>query len=250
MGGEKGHQVLMGCGCSTSSGKSPVIRNQPDLPLVDNLKRRVYTYFYPQGVETKDMLELWLRSWRNNGWSPVVLTPADAAQHPMHKALLLRASQLPTVNLRLYENHCYLRWLAFDVKAPGVFSDYDTINYELKPEMVERIPEGSSRICALSRCGLPNPALFAADQGGIRSMLHEFLHGTVPLDKIHERPHTSDMYYFFRIAQRNSKDQCPNAGYGKWKTAPAVHWNNDSIRRLGGDPARRSSFIQRIRPVP
>jgi hypothetical protein len=213
------------------------------------LQRRVYTYFFPGSEEAGRTLELWRTSWAKNGWIPVVLTPEVAEKHPLYTRMCMRAAELPTVNGSAYEMHCYLRWLAFDVRAPGVFTDYDVINYTLKPEQVVRLKEGSGKIVAYSHCGHPNPGLFVSDQLGIRRFLKDLLHGDPPIDKINGRDHVSDMYFFFRNAEKApGKLICPNAGFDDWETSPCVHFHNSGVFALAGNTPR-SEWIQKIRPV-
>jgi hypothetical protein len=239
----------MACGCKVKAKRQEPAH--PELPLEEKLMRRVYTFFYPGSPSAAGTLGLWVRSWKNNGWSPVVLTPVYYESHPMLRRLRERIAKLPTVNDRNYEAQCYLRWLAFDTRAPGVFSDFDTINYSMKPEDVPRVPEGDPKILSISHAGHPNPGLFVANQAGVRSMLHDFLHAEIPRDTIYGRPHTSDMYYFFRRAVRApGVNRCPNVGLGDWTHAPCVHWHNSGIVRLGRSPADRPNVIQKLRPVP
>lgn len=240
----------MTCACQTVA--PPVAKPkvaQLDLPLEHRLQRRVYTYFYPGSNESARLLELWRTSWSANGWIPVVLTPEVAEKHPLYALLRQRAAELPTVNGAEYELHCYLRWLAFDIRAPGVFTDYDVINYSLKPEQVVRLKEGSDKIVAYSHCGHPNPGLFVADQLGIRRFLEDLMHGSPPTDTINGRPHVSDMYFFFRNAEKVAGTSiCPNVGYDRWESAPAVHYCNSGVCALsGGLP--RVDWIQKIRPL-
>jgi hypothetical protein len=237
----------MGCHCATKT--PPRVWVDQDLPMDHRLQRRVYTYFYPGSADSERMLELWVTSWTKNGWSPTVLTPKMVKEHPLYPGLCERAAKLPTVNVAEYELQCYLRWLAFDIRAPGVFSDYDTINYSLKPEQVVRLPEGSGRIVAYSHCGHPNPGLFVADQLGVRRFLKDLMHGDPPTDTIGGRPHVSDMYFFFRNAEKApGKLLCPNVGFDGWEAAPCVHYNNSGVHALSGN-LPRPEWIQKIRPV-
>lgn len=240
----------MGCGCNIGKSKVPFAKaTQAELPLVTMLTRRVYTFYYPGSSTAETMIAIWRHSWRVHGWCPVVLTPESYRGHPMLKNLTNRASALPTVNGGNYELQCYLRWLAFDTKAPGVFTDFDVVNYGLKPEEVPRIPEGEPKIVALSHAGHPNPGLFVANQAGIRVMLYDFLHGAIPLDTVRGRRHTSDMYYFFRHAKKDPGNRCPNAGQPGWETAPCVHWSNTGVISLGFPAARRPDAIYTLRPA-
>jgi hypothetical protein len=214
--------------------------------------RKVYTFYWPGGRNAPPLLDMWRRSWQKHGWAPTVLTEADYKDHPMLPAMRKRIATLPTVNGRDYEDRCYLRWLAFDTAAPGVFTDFDVMNYGMTPENVIRFPEGSGRIHAYSHNGPPNPGVFVADQSGIRALLNNILHGKAPIDhKIRPgQQHVSDMYYFQELAEKHpGKPLCVNCSYEGWRKAPMVHWHNTGIHRLQRHPKDRAAVIQELRPV-
>lgn len=80
-----------------------------------------------------ELIAVWEQSWRRFGWQPQILTPRDATRHPDYARFLAKINTLPTVNSRVYENACYLRWLALDRAGGGFMCDYDVINYGLRP---------------------------------------------------------------------------------------------------------------------
>lgn len=94
----------------------------------------VYTYYDDSvGAPTPGLIQLWRESWRRNGWTPSVLSPADAIRHPAYKDLKKRIALYPTINPRAYEDACYLRWLALATCKRGWMTDYDVINNGFAP---------------------------------------------------------------------------------------------------------------------
>lgn len=90
---------------------------------------KVHCYHSPipnSGAEA--IIELWRESWSKFGWTPVVLTDADACKLPFYEALKFKSRMLPTVNDHRYEFACYVRYLAMAGAAGGLLTDYDTLN--------------------------------------------------------------------------------------------------------------------------
>lgn len=225
---------------------------QWDLPLSYNpLMRRIYTFCEVVNPAYVELADLWKRSWAKHGWQPVVLNLKDAVSHPLYRRYRAHVEKLPTVNDRRWETMAYIRYLAYETKAPGVFGDVDVINYGIKPEDLKRIPEGEPEIYGYAIAGAPNPGLWVGNQAGIRAFITDVLHGDPPMDTVRGQPHTSDMYYFFRHAKKHpGPNLCPNAGLENWKTAPAVHWHNSAITvRFGRNMKERAKVIQDIRPI-
>lgn len=102
---------------------------------------RVYTYYtpislYPDDSQTK-LIEVWARSWRKQGWEPIVLNEGDAMLHPLYSEFKQHISKLPTEYGHEYEGACFLRWLAMAAQETdgggGMLTDYDYINYGFSP---------------------------------------------------------------------------------------------------------------------
>jgi hypothetical protein len=204
------------------------------------------------------MADLWKRSWQKNGWNAIVLDDKDFADHPLRDRFRARVAELPTVNSKEWEIQAFMRYLAYEKVAPGVFTDVDVVNYSIKPEDLIRLPEGEPTIYAYAMeehinplRQAANPGLYVANQGGIRAFITDVLHGKPPIDTVRGQPHTSDMYYFFRHAKKHpGRTLCPNAGLVGWETAPAVHWHNSAIAvRFGRKPSQRAEVIQELRPI-
>lgn len=239
----------MSCACQKSKR---AIAKQGELPLPAAAGRKVYTYYEPTGVGESSLLSLWAKSWRLQGWTPVVLSAQTIKAHPLMLSILHRFyDELPTVNDPAYELQCYYRWLAYDIRSPGVFTDYDMINYSLKPEDCPAMPEGKEPgLMALNKTGAPDPGLFVANQLGIRKMLHSFLHGTPPKCIVRgahgAREHVSDMYFFHDAAAKHDRDLSVVVGQPGWEKSPCVHFAQSHIRNLRPG-VRRSVAIPSLR---
>lgn len=88
-------------------------------------------YDYPDRLVTE-----WRESWSDHGFETAILTEEDARRHPKFQEIDDLVATIPTVNQRRYERACWLRWLAFQLHAPAVCTDYDVINFGLRPEHV------------------------------------------------------------------------------------------------------------------
>ena len=78
-----------------------------------------------------ELLALWKRHWENAGWEPRILSLEDAKKHPSYDDYMSRLESLPMDGVsgkgknRLYNQLCFLRWLAMASAGGGFMSDYD-----------------------------------------------------------------------------------------------------------------------------
>lgn len=103
---------------------------------------RCYCYYEPVGMyddhSQRALIDVWARSWRKQGWDPIVLNPGDAMQHPMWERFEANVSKLPSEYGPLYDKACFRRWLAMAAQTSGkhgggLLLDYDVINYRMTP---------------------------------------------------------------------------------------------------------------------
>jgi hypothetical protein len=103
---------------------------------------RVYTYYTPISLYDEDsqrrLIDVWARSWSKQGWEPIVLNEGDCVYHPLYEEYKRRVFSLPTEYGNEYDGQCFMRWLAManQLSGPeggGMMTDYDVINYGLKP---------------------------------------------------------------------------------------------------------------------
>lgn len=99
----------------------------------------IYTFYEsidPSNIDKNNnelkIIDLWSKSWRHNGWNPIILNLNDASDHPEYQKFYDVCYKFPTVNPKKYEMYCYLRWLAMELRG-GWHCDYDVINYGFKP---------------------------------------------------------------------------------------------------------------------
>lgn len=116
----------------------------------DNIfeKPKMYTFYEPTPIVWGDkratgmtdeadaaMLSLWVQEWARMGWEPVVLSLNDAKMHPRYEGFHKRLKDVPLHGAngnndfnQLYNQYCYLRWLAMATLPDGGYmSDYDTL---------------------------------------------------------------------------------------------------------------------------
>lgn len=102
--------------------------------------KTVHTYYEPivagrlQPPQEMELLGLWEQRWRARGWVTRVLTRDDARKHPRYDALVGAVNALPTVNPRLYEEACFLRWAALSAVGGGLQVDYDVFDLCWEPD--------------------------------------------------------------------------------------------------------------------
>lgn len=104
---------------------------------------KIYTY-YTELTSNKsyhksqlELLDIWSQSWRNNGFTPIVLKESDLKKSSLYYEM---CEKLPIFGEKLgekttdYGMSCYLRWLAYSQQDDQDFyvSDYDVINKNFK----------------------------------------------------------------------------------------------------------------------
>jgi len=78
-----------------------------------------------------ELLALWKTHWENAGWEPRILSLEDAKKHASYDHYVDRLASLPMDgvsgkgNNRMYNQLCFLRWLAMASVGGGFMSDYD-----------------------------------------------------------------------------------------------------------------------------
>ena len=77
-------------------------------------------------------LEEWKKAWTKAGWTPVVVTMADAKKHPKFKEFEEIANS-GGIKANKYDQMCFYRWLAVAVAGGGWMADYDTYPLHIDP---------------------------------------------------------------------------------------------------------------------
>lgn len=98
----------------------------------------VYTYYMPvPGLWSEDsqrkLIDVWARSWKKQGWNPVVMDESYASRHPRFREFKQKFWTLPTEYGHDYEGACFMRYAAMSTVGGGMMVDYDVINYYFPP---------------------------------------------------------------------------------------------------------------------
>jgi hypothetical protein len=206
---------------------------------------KVYTFYSAvEGKPQKDelaLIEMWKRSWRSNGWDPVVLGYESLEFDPELEEMAARLKKLPSINKHNLDYWCYLRWVAVAQQGGGFMSDYDVINYSFEPrEAVELTIYDRYVPCMVS--GTRDDFLrvigwFAEYRMGWFSRLAR------------REAHTSDMLILKEhVSEFRQGRECVEYGVEGWDQAEAVHFCNRVMKPTALIP--RHEHIDGLRELP
>lgn len=97
---------------------------------------KIYTYYEDIKFRNQEkLIDVWERSWRNQGFDPIVLSRSDAEKNNLFQEFEIKMQELHTEIMGKpvmgYGMSCYYRWLAYGGLADDeafYVSDYDIIN--------------------------------------------------------------------------------------------------------------------------
>lgn len=132
----------------------------------------VYSYYHDVNYVKypKELISRWESSWKQFGFNPVLLQECDSRKHHLFGEYNELIKGLPTINDPGWERHCWIRWLAYELSAPGMFTDWDVINYGLTPD---EINEKEWHLTSMDKTGT---AILYGSKLGIRAFV-----GIIPL---------------------------------------------------------------------
>ena len=92
-------------------------------------------------IESKEIIPIWQKSWRDKGWETLILNESHAICNPLYN------DEIFTVESNLFKSYkhvspylktCYQRWFAYSTAANEYdkihWADYDVINYNYFPD--------------------------------------------------------------------------------------------------------------------
>lgn len=179
----------------------------------------VYCYYDDpaRGDYPIELVKRWADSFRDNGFTPRVLIEADARAHPCYERVKEMVNSFPSVNDPRFESFCWVRWLAYQQAAPGLFADYDVANFNVKPwdiptahvthigaHCMYMTPQAINEFIDY----MPNAPEHAREEGG--------------------RMHVSDQILFedWFGCQWAQKRLCATYGEKGWRRANMLHFTN------------------------
>lgn len=239
-------------------------------------KNTVICYYQPLDWEfsrqSEPLIEVWKKSWQNNGWNPVVLGEDYARQNPLCDQIDIdnpAANFYKTDNRNWkYHRSCYLRLLAYCryVRNNGatMYADYDVINYTFTSGILDYMEENS--LFKGERC-----AIYLGKEGAIdiEGAINCFDKNPGEIsDNKRSRFSSSDMHVVqrytksFKLIERNLITReaakthqayyCENAGLPGAVDSPLVHFDGGVVDRDIPEEYKsltRVELVQKIRPV-
>jgi len=102
--------------------------------------------------QSEELIPLWKHTWKQQGWNPIVLDERNAIENSIYNKLDFNDpnsnfyKENPVGSFE-YNRSCYLRLLAYceyvKQNGPTVYCDYDVMNYEMKPDALQKITTNS-----------------------------------------------------------------------------------------------------------
>lgn len=117
---------------------------------------KIFTYYENINFKNQDeMIQLWKKSWEQQGFEAIILTLEDAKKSSYYEEFVTNIKQvhidIAGHEIRPYGLSCYLRWLAYSVQRDQesfLVSDYDVINKNFK---INEINESQDTISFMDR---------------------------------------------------------------------------------------------------
>lgn len=230
--------------------------------------------------ESEQFLELWKKSWRSNGWNPVILGENDAKRNPLYSQIDIDnadANFYKTDN-RAWEYHrsCYLRLLAYcqyvrhnkvhpwTTGTATLYADYDVINYNFTPDILNYMEEDS--VLKGERC-----AVYLGERGvnDIEQAINRFDKDPGEISNSWSNKNSSsDMHVISRFttvfrtiicnlitkerSEKNHTYYCQNAGQDGYMDSALVHFDGGTYERNIPEEYKkltRAELVHKLRPI-
>jgi hypothetical protein len=202
---------------------------------------RLYTFYdhvpAHDNVSELRMLQLWRRHHTAFGFEPFVLQEWHAQLHERYGQFLAAVEKLPSINPKMYDRACYLRWLAMASTGEpwGIMMDYDTLLTPTQLKDLDPLLEVEQKdLLHVYQNTTPcivtgNPKAFERACIWFASFAHS------------GEKHLSDMIVLEKVAQAEPdayvrSDFAKCYGEDGWKTAPAIHFSNACMTPAGKTP--------------
>lgn len=225
--------------------------------------KNVISYFQPLDDELSrhnyELMELWKKSWHNNGWNPIILGSSDAEEHPDYIRLDIKNKDNPLYNNNIhgldYQIACYNRHLAYSnfVLNHGttLSADCDVINYSFTPEDYDLYEDdtiigGGVSAVKLSKLGAED--IVRAILRGIESSPRNDMLCVLKLTTIFKLINDTVKWDNLRIEDDILRK------YDECKISKLVHYHN-GLWKLTKEQVfnvirpNRAAFIQKFRPI-
>ena len=214
---------------------------------------------HPLTEHNFELMELWKKSWRNNGWNPIILGSQDAEEHPDYSRLDIKNIDNPlyvnNINGSDYQIACYNRHLAYSnfvlKNGTTLNADCDVINYSFTPEDCDLYEDNSIigdgvSVVRLSKTGAEDivRAILKGIEVGPRNDMECYFNLTTVFKVIGSAARWGDLKIEDNIL--TNYDDC--------KTSKLVHYHNGlweltEKQLFNIIHPKRADFIQKFRPI-
>ena len=222
--------------------------------------------------DSKQFLELWEKSWKRNGWNTIILGENDATLCPLYSQIDINnpdANFYKTDNRNWkYHRSCYLRLLAYcqyvRQNGPTLYADYDVINYNFTPDILNYMEEDS--VLKGERC-----AVYLGERGinDIEQAINRFDKDPGEISNSwSDKNSSSDMHVISRFttifktiicnlitkerSEKNHTYYCQNAGIDGYLESSLVHYDGGTYGRNIPEEYKkltRAELVQKLRPI-
>ena len=225
--------------------------------------KTVISYFepidHPLSKHNYELMELWKKSWCNNGWNPIILGSSDAEEHPDYSRLDIQNKDNPLYINNIhgidYQIACYNRHLAYSnfvlKNGTTLNADCDVINYSFTPADFDLYEDNSIIGGGVSAVRL--------NKTGAKDIVRAILKG-VETGPIHDMECYLKLTTVFKVIGNATRwgdlriEDNILTNYDDCKTSKLVHyhnglWNLTEKQLFNIKSPKRVDFIQKFRPI-
>ena len=228
----------------------------------------VHTHFeITQHIPSQDMIKLvnlWKKSWENNGWTTVVTGHNFIKSRLNERASCFykKVESFPSINSPGFDRASFMRWLAAWLVSQDVgqicSAEPDLINYSFTEDNFKelKLDPSNLNVADIDVC----PVLFFADSDRLGKFIDMVAnHELKKEDAYQGTPHISDQNFVFYYCSKEKwyhsfAEVAVSMMKTGWKEKPLVHYGNPFLYKYGfiqknERPCPKEYVIHNLRPI-